>query len=375
MAAINETEQMRTVEQSVTKVKEQAFFMKRAMDGDNVKLALDHATEMLRELRTNQLAPKHYYELYMKVLDEMREMEEYFSTLQRNGHKIQELYEKVQSCSQVLPRLYLLCCVGGVYIDSQEIPAKDILKDLVDMIKGVQNPMRGLFLRNYLSHVTKKRLPDTGSAFEGVGGNVQDAYNFVLQNFEQANRLWVRLQNQGAKEDRKKREKERQDLRILVGTNLVRLSELEGLDLQEYRVNVLPKILEQVVLCKDTIAQTYLMDCTIQVFPDEFHLATLEPFLHTCVNLKEKVNVRSILEAMMDRLANYAANNTGQIPSEIHAFKMFNDCITTLIENRTNLTLTETLRLQTALTNFSLKCYPNKLDYMLPTVWLLVWHL
>ena len=329
-----------------------------------MKTALDHATEMLRELRTSQLTPKYYYELYMKVLDEMRELEEYVSSLQRHGSKIVDLYERVQACSHVLPRLYLLCCVGGVYIDSQEAPAKEILKDLIEMVKGVQHPTRGLFLRNYLSHCTKSRLPDVGSPFEGVGGSVQDATDFVLTNFTESNRLWVRLQNQGASKDRKKREKERQDLRILVGTNLVRLSQLEGLDLHEYKASVLPRILEQVVLCKDTIAQSYLMDCTIQVFPDDFHLATLEPFLQTCTNLKEKVNVRAILESMMDRLAYYAASNSGQIPADVKAFKMFNDCVTTLIENRTNLTLTETLRLQTALTNFALKCYPARLDYV-----------
>ena len=66
-------------------------------------------------------------------------------------------------------------------------------------------------------------------------------------------------------EDRKRREKERQDLRILVGTNLVRLSQLDGLDVNEYKANVLPKILEEIVSCKDTIAQGYLMDCIIQV--------------------------------------------------------------------------------------------------------------
>lgn len=360
----DEAEQNRLVDDAIKIVKEQAFFMKRAMDGGNLKLALDHAIEMLRELRSNVLNPKSYYELYMKVLDELRELEEYFSSLQKSGQKIVEIYEKVQACSQILPRLYLLCCVGGVYIDSREAPAKDILKDLVEMIKGIQHPTRGLFLRNYLSHVTKNRLPDVGSPFEGVGGNTQDAYDFVLQNFAEANRLWVRMQNQGAKADKKKRERERQDLRILVGTNLVRLSQLEGLDLHEYKSSVLPRILEQVILCKDTIAQTYLLDCTIQVFPDDFHLATLEPFLQACGNLKEKVNVRAILEAMMDRLAYYAASNSGQIPAEVPAFKMFNDCITTLIDTRTNLTLTETLRLHTALTNFALKCYPNRLDYV-----------
>jgi len=79
------------------------------------------------------------------------------------------------------------------------------------------------------------------------------------------------------------------DLRILVGVNLVRLSQLEGLDVGEYKTQVLPKILEEVVNCKDTIAQSYLMDCIIQVFPDDFHLATLETFLQTCLQLKEKV--------------------------------------------------------------------------------------
>lgn len=35
----------------------------------------------------------------------------------------------------------------------------------------------------------------------------------------------------------------------------------------------------QVVNCKDEIAQCYLMDCVIQVFPDEYHLQTLETLL------------------------------------------------------------------------------------------------
>ena len=71
--------------------------------------------------------------------------------------------------------------MGGVFISSQEAPAKDILKDLIEMIKGVQHPMRGLFLRNYLTLVSKNKLPDSGSIYEGIGGNVVDAYTFLLQ--------------------------------------------------------------------------------------------------------------------------------------------------------------------------------------------------
>lgn len=45
---------------------------------------------------------------------------------------------------------------------------------------------------------------------------------------------------------------------------------------------VLPSVLEQVIKCRDAIAQEYLMECIIQVFPDEFHLQSLNPLLQVC---------------------------------------------------------------------------------------------
>lgn len=92
------------------------------------------------------------------------------------------------------------------------------------------------------------------------------------------NKLWVRMQHQGHSREREKKERERLELRILVGTNLVRLSQLDNIDIEVYRKVVLPGILEQVVSCRDAIAQEYLMECIIQVFPDEMHLATLNRF-------------------------------------------------------------------------------------------------
>ena len=93
------------------------------------------------------------------------------------------------------------------------------------------------------------------------------------------NKLWVRMQHQGHTKEKEKREKERLELRILVGTNLVRLSELEAIDSKLYVDSVLPSVLEQVVKCRDPIAQEYLMECIIQVFPDEFHLKSLNKYL------------------------------------------------------------------------------------------------
>ena len=56
------------------------------------------------------------------------------------------------------------------------------------------------------------------------------------------------MQHQGPVRERDVREKERLELRILVGTNLMQLSKLEGVDLEMYSSTVLPQILEQV--CK-----------------------------------------------------------------------------------------------------------------------------
>lgn len=136
---------------------------------------------------------------------------------------------------------------------------------------------------------------------------MQDSIGFVLTNFIEMNKLWVRLQHQGHSREREKREVERRDLRILVGTNLVRLSQLDGVDLDMYRRTILPSVLEQVVNCKDVIAQEYLMEVVIQVFTDDFHLHTLGPFLGACANLHPRVNIKNIVIALIDRLASFAA--------------------------------------------------------------------
>lgn len=62
---------------------------------------------------------------------------------------------------------YLLCTIGSVYIKSKDVTATDILKDLVEMCRAVQHPLRGLFLRSYLAQVTRDKLPSIGSGLEG----------------------------------------------------------------------------------------------------------------------------------------------------------------------------------------------------------------
>lgn len=54
-------------------------------------------------------------------------------------------------------------------------------------------------------------------------------------NFAEMNKLWVRMQHQGHSRERERREQEREELKILVGTNLVRLSQLDSVSLDLYK--------------------------------------------------------------------------------------------------------------------------------------------
>lgn len=72
-------------------------------------------------------------------------------------------------------------------------------------------------------------------SFETLCFQVRDSIDFVLMNFAEMNKLWVRMQHQGHSRDRERREREREELRILVGTNLVRLSQLESVTLDKYK--------------------------------------------------------------------------------------------------------------------------------------------
>ncbi|KAI8377974.1 vacuolar protein sorting-associated protein 35 [Radiomyces spectabilis] len=306
-------DQARLLDEVLNVVKIQGHQMRKCLDNGKLMDGLKHCSNMLAELRTSALTPKNYYELYMAIFDVLRHLTVYLTEAHHAGkHHLADLYELVQYAGNIVPRLYLMITVGSVYMGMPDAPVREVMRDMIEMARGVQHPTRGLFLRNYLSGMTRDHLP-TGES-SGPEGNVHESIHFILTNFTEMNKLWVRLQHQGHSRDREKREAERKELRILVGTNLVRLSQLEGVDLRMYQSLILPGILDQVVSCRDVIAQEYLMEVIIQVFPDEFHLRTLQPYLSAIAELHPKVNVKQIIIALIDRLAAYASREADTEP-------------------------------------------------------------
>ena len=56
-----------------------------------------------------------------------------------------------------------------------------------------------------------------------AGCTVQDSIDFVLRKFTEMNRLWVRMQHYCSPREMELREKERLELRLLVGSNIATL--------------------------------------------------------------------------------------------------------------------------------------------------------
>ena len=138
----SDDKQEKRLDESLGNVKIQSFHMKCCLDKGKLMEALKHASNMITELRTNQLSPKSYYELYMAVCDQLRHLEMYLLDEFNRGRKLADLYELVQYAGNIIPRLYLLITVGLVYMKTTPGSRRDILKDLVEMCRGVQHPLR-----------------------------------------------------------------------------------------------------------------------------------------------------------------------------------------------------------------------------------------
>ncbi|KAL2022830.1 hypothetical protein VTK56DRAFT_4361 [Thermocarpiscus australiensis] len=320
-------DQARLLEDALIAVRQQTAMMRKCLDTPGKLMdALKCCSTLVSELRTSSLGPKQYYELYMAVFDALR----YLSVHLRENHPVNhlaDLYELVQYAGNIIPRLYLMITVGTAYMSIEGAPVKELMKDMMDMSRGVQHPIRGLFLRYYLSGQARDYLP-TGDS-DGPEGNLQDSINFILTNFVEMNKLWVRLQHQGHSRERDQRTQERKELQLLVGSNIVRLSQL--VDLPTYKNGILGPLLEQVVQCRDVLAQEYLLEVIIQVFPDEFHLHTLDQFLAAVSRLNPHVNVKAIVIGLMNRLSDYAERESQNESQEDRA-QMEEEALANLLE-------------------------------------------
>ena len=226
------------LEKSLKVIKEQTFHINSAIEKNNLRQCLKEAYTMLCELRTNELSPKNYYNLYISCVDTMLTIKNYMGEEINRGRRLIDLYDDVQQAQHVIPRLYLMITVGSIYIERVPRSTRIIIYDMLGLVKAVQNPIKGLFLRNYLLKMIKDKLPDKDNIYLKQGAAFEDSLKFIIENMEEMNRLWIRISGNGGKE--------REELKVLIGESMNKLSSLENLNLDLYEQNVLPKLVKNI---------------------------------------------------------------------------------------------------------------------------------
>ncbi|VUZ95763.1 vacuolar protein sorting-associated protein 35, putative [Plasmodium vivax] len=329
-------DQKKFLDECIFIVKEQSFYMKQALENGSLRDTLKHASNMLCELRTSQLSPKYYYELYMLIFQELQHLDTFINDKKKHKKRFIDIYESVQHAGNIIPRLYLLIIVGRNYIKNKDIKAKYILKDMTELCKGIQNPLRGLFLRYFLIQMCKDRIPDTGSEYEEAGGgNIDDAFEFLLSNFYESIKLWSRMSDkvvmklspgqdeQTLHNNRNKVLREKMDVKMLVGSNLVRMSQLEGMTRQYYIEKCLPKLLQNLSTINDSLIQQYIFESIVQVFSDECHIYTLDILLNAIQKINSSLDFKGILITLLKRLRCFIESNRFEVPKEVDIFSLF----------------------------------------------------
>ena len=364
-----EEQQELILDQGLKNIKAQSFQIKNTINTNNLRQCLKETNLMLCELRTSDLTPKNYYQLYTTAFDEMQYVTNFFQEEVNRGRKLQDLYDSVQQAKYIIPRIYLMITAGVIFMENNKQSCRQIIFDLFSMIKGIQNPIRGLFVRYYLLKTIKDKLPDKGNEYETKNATFDDTLRFILLNLEDMNQLWIRLSSNTVGNEKLMRDKERNQLKILVGENITRLSSLNGLTLDIYKNRILPKIISILLDSKDNLSQQYLMECIIHAFPDDYNIDCMEFILETITKLNVGVDVKSLIISLMEKLAKYVGDNDNKkkenIGKEIEKiFNLLKNTFSELISEDEKLgidiDIVKVLELQIAFMKFTVNCCPEK---------------
>ena len=341
--------QKKLVASSIEIIEAHGFLMNRNVDLVKLDEAIDHAAELIGPLRTSELTPENYYTIYHVATTSLFA----FSTgiadrAKIDNRQIAEMYEVCQYKMECLTRLYLMIVIGKELAVRGVVRITDMLEDLMDMTRGAQDPIRALFLRHFFVSIFKQDLPDKTQK------DMEKSLMFLLNNFAQMNRMWVRIANIMANDARRE---ERARLSVLLGMNIQSIAALHGMTVEVYAHAVLPFLAKHVELCEDDMAQGFILETLVHAFPEDFHIATIDKLFSIFGRVEEGVKVLNIVNQLLDRFLSYIGGLVDPEQGRV-VFVTIAKNIEELFSEG-NLALTDKFETLEKLLMFALKMSPN----------------
>jgi len=265
-----------------------------AADQANVLAVTSAAIECLVLLKTSLLEPFSYERLYVRMVSFLEEIKTYFTSITADPLKRvlspYQLYVFVQKSTFVLPRLYLQVIAAAIWLehinearkrlddDPEKAPAQlrnegmpetyeelrslrqDITSDIHEFCRCIQDPLRHLFLRNFMYESIRPYLDfDRTDNFVTVA-DIDITLRFMLNNYVEMNRFWARTAFEPARtrQEGERRDKKRKYLSDMISKGFVevaRLCTIEGLE-----ADIMMEVLQQVELCTDEMARSTMLE-------------------------------------------------------------------------------------------------------------------
>ncbi|KAK8893661.1 Vacuolar protein sorting-associated protein 35 [Tritrichomonas musculus] len=311
---LNEGEQKKLVAEYIEKAKGYTFLINRCLDSQDVDGAFNHGAALADLLQTESFNPHNYYELYNVVSEALLNLGFQVSDKNRfTNEQVCSQYEIAQYRKGVVQRLYLMITVAPELSTRGYARVLDVLSDLAVMIKQSQNVTHSLFLRYFLLCAYKSHLADSTPV------ETERTVHFLLHNFAQMNRMWVRMAEAHASAsaevskpssspDNEKvlsNQEQRKELSVLVGMNLSRVSSLNNLTPEMYSKIILPYVLKHVDLCEDALAQSEILQFIVHAFPADFQMLTVDQLFGIFGKVDQSVPILSIVNQLLTRFLGF----------------------------------------------------------------------
>ena len=306
---LDEDEEM-ALDTALKNVKKQNNNISLEIERNNLRFCLKKAFDLLCELRTNLLAPKSYHTLYKQVEIALEEIYNYMKVEISRGREPWDIYDSVQQCRYVIPRLYLLILSGAIYIENSPELNEELSNELLDQVKEAQSPLRAMFVRYFLAKIMKNKFQNRkNKSKKEKGWTIEDTILFFIKNLEEMNRSWIRMTLNASEEALFMLEENRLDLKIIISETIEILSKLEGLTSDLYAKLMLPKLSEIIFMYDDSISQEYLMEYIFTHFPISYNIKNLDFLLLTISKLVPRVNKKKLFIILLEKLNDYYKEN------------------------------------------------------------------
>ena len=349
------------------------------------KCFLDTAS-LISLLKVNLLTPSNYYLLYIDTMELLQETIEYY--IRDNvskGIKIKYIYESVQQCQYLIPRIYLMIISGSVYLGLYPIKYREIIYDLLNVVKCIQNPLRGFWIRYFLFKSLKNILPIkigeyiSNEEYFFLYRNI--SLSFLMTNLEELVLFAMRTKKEIYIDDKKIEEKQRINMIQSIEEVIEEISCMKGVDKNIFVNKILPKMFDIIFKVEngnDYYLEQIIISAIIKYFNIELYyesqgISIIFLILRKIIDNKEidKISMfNNLLNNYTKFIKNIRKNENSSLRNEIMSsitttfplfLEKFNELQTTY-KNSEEKEFNKFIDLDTIFLKFSLKILKNGKD-------------